>query len=181
VSTSWRRWVNLIVLVLVIGVLAYAGWWGYKALTDPLPKAPSCIPQSVGTALTSSMVTVRVYNAGTTAGLAKNISAQLTDKGFTIGYTGNTSEQVDTTTVIAANADDPQAVLVAGFFPDAVVQGDGRSDQTVDVLLPTNATFNENAPTQLDAPGTVICVPTPTPSPIELQRTATPDSTTPPA
>jgi len=180
VSRSWRKWVNPIVLVLVIGALVYAGWWGYRALTDPLPdKTPGCVPQSVGQALTSNLVTVRVYNAGSTPGLAKSVSAQLTDKGFKIGYTGNTQEQITATTVIAANADDPQAVLVAGFFPGAVVQGDGRADQTVDVLLPTDGTFNENAPTQLDAPGTVICVPTPTPSPIVLQKTSAPESTPP--
>jgi hypothetical protein len=174
VGPKWRKWVSPIVLLIVLGVLAYAAWWGYKALTNPLStKDPAaCVSQSVSGAVTTDMVTVRVYNAGTDKGLAAKVSAQLVDKGFKIGFTGNTQEKVDKTTVIGGTPTDPAVRLVAGFFAQAAVQGDNRTDGTVDVLLPTGAAgVIPDAPTSIDAPGAVVCVTNSAPTPQQLTKT----------
>jgi len=181
VSTKWHKWGSPIALLVVLAALVYAGWWGYKALTNPVSgKQPACVNQTVGEALTSAQVTVRVYNGGTSPGLAKTVSASLSDKGFKIGYTGNTDEKVTATTIIGTTSTDPEVKLVAGFFPGATVQGDNRTDHSVDVLLTTGPNpFTLGAPTQIGAPGGVVCLPEPSPTPVKIEKTPPPAEQTP--
>ncbi|MCL2315958.1 MAG: LytR C-terminal domain-containing protein [Actinomycetia bacterium] len=166
-KNPWRRIGSPILLLVVVCALAYGGWWGVKALLRPLGAVPvaSCVTQRVNNALTTDKVTVRVYNGGTKTGLARSVSGQLQEKGFRIGYVGNTTEKLEATTIMGATADSPEVKLVAGFFTGAVVKADGRADHTVDILL--NDTFggvNPDAPLTVDVPGGVVCLPaTPTP------------------
>jgi len=183
--STWRKWVSPIVLIIVLAALALAGWWGYKALTNPLatPKEPACVTQTVGEALTTKQVTVNVYNGGATTGLAKSVSTKLATTGFKIGAVANAKngQKVTKTTIVGATSTDPEVKLVAGFFPGAVVQGDGRKDHSVDVVLPTGAsTISSTAPTQIGAPGGVVCLPTPTPvqTPKQISKSPAASATT---
>jgi len=143
-------WRTALFLVLMLAVLATAGYMGWHRLTAPISTQPTCIPQTVSGPLTTADVAVRVYNVGSKKGLAASIQQQLQTAGFTVPYVGNSTEQVTQTTVIGGTADAPEVQLVAGFFPGATVQGDNRADQSVDVLVGgASVDFNANAPTQV--------------------------------
>ncbi|GAA1370906.1 hypothetical protein GCM10009638_01040 [Luteococcus sanguinis] len=135
----------------------------------PPPAAPQtpCVDQSVGKALTTKQVTVKVYNGGRKTGLAGRVAAQLKAKGFIIGRTANTETRVTTTQIIGANPDNPEVKLVAGFFKGAKISGDDRLDHSVDVLVGQETTgFTASAPTSIAVNG-AVCLPatgTPTPS-----------------
>jgi len=83
---------------------------------DSIPT--SCASQTIAGSLTSGQVSVRVYNGGSKAGLAKSIQTQLVGKGFLVPYIGNTQEAVLQTTIVGGSADDPEVQLVAAFFPN---------------------------------------------------------------
>ena len=167
-SNPWRKWGSPILLLLIVGALAYGGWWGYKTLLRPLsPVAVEpCVTQAANV-ITPDKVTVRIYNGGTTKGRANSIASQLTTKGFTIGYVGNTNDNIVSTIIRGAHTTDPEVKLVAGFFPGATVEGDTRVDHTVDILVgDVFEGVNINAPTQVSVPGGTVCVPvTPTTTP----------------
>ncbi len=158
-----------VTLLALLCVLIFGAKWGYDNVMAPPPAAPQtpCVDQSVGKALTTKQVTVKVYNGGRKTGLAGRVAAQLKAKGFIIGRTANTDTRVTTTQIIGANPDDPEVKLVAGFFKGAKVSGDDRLDHSVDVLVGHETTgFTASAPTSIAVNG-AVCLPatgTPTPS-----------------
>jgi len=171
-----------ILLVVMLAALATTGALGYKALTAPIKTVgPTCDSQTVAGSLTSAQVSVRVYNAGTKDGAAKSIGEQLKGKGFQILKVGNSSQTVDQTVIIGGKVDAPEVKLVAGFFPQAKIQEDGRTDHTVDVIFGDSFVgLNNSAPTQIAVQSTVICAnmtPTPSPSSTVIVITATPTDT----
>jgi len=176
VRSPWHKWGSPILLLLIVGALAYGGWWGYQTLLRPLNPVdvPPCVTQSANV-ITPDKVTVRVYNGGTTKGRANAIASQLTTKGFTIGYVGNTNDNIVSTIVRGAHNTDPEVRLVAGFFPGATVEGDNRIDHTVDILVgDVFAGVNMNAPLQVSVPGGTVCVPvTPSASPTRTPTVST--------
>ena len=88
--------------------------------------------------------------------------------GFHTKSAANTSEQVGATTIVGAATDSPEVQLVAGFFVDPQTRGDDRTDGTVDVLLGDSYSgFNDDAPTSIDVPGGVICIPGATEAPAD--------------
>ncbi|MFZ2623937.1 MAG: LytR C-terminal domain-containing protein [Propionibacterium sp.] len=155
-----RRWVTPVILVVLVAMMAFGLWWGWKMLMHPIDNSSSgCVTKSAST-LTTSQVQIRVLNAGTVRGRAGDIATTLTSKGFSVVSTTNTSNQVSGTTVIGATADDPEVLLVAGFLPGAKLTGDGRSDHRVDVVVNDQfAGFTQDAPTTVNVPGGKICVP----------------------
>ncbi|MGW5316356.1 LCP family protein [Nocardia thailandica] len=84
-----------------------------------------------------STVTVSVFNAGGTAGLAGKVSAVLTGKGFREGLVGNyTGGSVSSSRVLAADAADPKAKAVAEALGGlSVVADTSLSADTVGVVL----------------------------------------------
>jgi len=160
-----------ILLLLMVVLLAGTGWFGYKSLTAPIAKAgPTCNSQTVAGSLSSSQVTVRVYNAGTQNGLAASIQKQLQGKGFQVPYVGNSSQAIEETTIVGSKIDAPEVKLVAGFFPKSKITEDNRKDHTVDVIVGDSfGGLDETAPTQIAVQQAVICA---SPSP-----TATPSAT----
>jgi len=174
-------WRTGLLLLLMVGFLAAAGWYGLKALIAPIVPAPLCTPQTVTGTLTSDQVTVNVYNGGTTRGLAASLQTKLKGVGFNVPTAANAPDPVTETTIIGATADAPEVKLVAGFFPDSVTKGDGRADHTVDVMVgDTFGKFDNKAPKQVDIQTAVVCSPTatPTPSPsASASKTPKPSST----
>lgn len=126
-----------LLLLALLGLLAWGALWGWRNLTAPLPGPEPTPCVTVTTDLvTVADVSVRVYNAGFTSGLANRVSTRLEDAGFNIVRVDNTDERVTTGVVIRLNEDNLAAQrLVASYFQDPTVEFDDRVDGTVDVLL----------------------------------------------
>lgn len=175
-GSKWRRWATPITLLLLLGLLGYGAWWGWEQLTRPAVETPppACVTQSASV-LTAAQVTVRVFNGGTTAGRASQITEQLKAKGFVTKSPTNTNEPVEVTTIVGGTADSPAVLLVMGFFPESQARADGRTDGTVDVLVGDSfAGFNDAAPTEMAVPGGTVCLPGTSPS---ADQSATPSAT----
>lgn len=150
-------------LLLLLGVLCYGAWWGYKnVLADvpPLPPDPCVEQQLPNSQLRSSQVTVNIYNGGNRRGLAGDVGRALRDKGFRVLKTTNTKEKVSATVIVGANASNPEVQLVKGFFKGASVRADKRQDGTVDVLVGDKyGGFNKKAPTAITVKSSKACLP----------------------
>lgn len=164
-----RTPVTLIVLLVVLG---YGAWWGYKAvLTVPVSTANACVSLPV-TQLTPDKVTVRVLNGGDVRGLAGNVAKILEARGYNVASVGNTGEAVATPIIVGATADSPAVKLVASNFPTGTIRADNRNDGTVDVLLGQNSDKlipDTGYATAMPVPNGSACIPkdqlTPSPSP----------------
>jgi len=163
-----------ITLIILLGLLAAGVWWGYKSVSARVvhPATP-CVTVPM-TDLSTSAVTVNVYNSGSQRGLAARVSATLANGGFMIGTVGNSDNGILTVLIMGAAADDPEVQLVAAWFVEPEIQTDGRADHTVDVYVGNS--FDENtawvsgAPTSLQIPSGEVCLP----------ATATPTASEPP-
>lgn len=166
-----------VTLIVLLAIMATGVVWGYKAITARVViTRPACSTMTM-TELTTSSVTVNVFNAGSLSGLAGQIAASLSKGGFVIGTVDNTTEKVETTLIVGTSADDPEVQLVAAWFTDPLIRADGRTDHSVDVMVGNS--YNEKTgmaakpPTSLEIPGGVICLPTlppPTPTPTPTSK-----------
>ncbi len=127
-------------LLVLAAIVVVGGMWGYQNATAQIPPRPPepCVKTDVGGALTPHQVTVRVLNAGLRGGLAKRVSTSLRSYGFNVIKVNNSDQRLTQTTIVGNAANDPEVILVAGFFKGATTQGDGRVDHVVDVLLGDN-------------------------------------------
>ena len=152
-----------ITLLLLLGVLCYAAWWGYTNVLRPIPPAPAqpCVDQSLTKGqLKSSQVNVKVYNGGNKRGLAGDVGRALRDRGFNVIRTTNTAEKISKTVIVGADAKNPEVLLVKSFFKEALVKGDKRVDRTVDVLVGNKyAGFNKGANRTYTVNADTLCLP----------------------
>lgn len=130
------RWLRTpVTLFVLLVVLGYGAWWGYKAvLTVPVSTLNACVSQPV-TQLTPDQVTVRVLNGGDVKGYATEIAKVLKARGYNIAVVSNTNETITTPVIVGATAESPAVKLVASNFPEATIRPDNRNDGTVDVLV----------------------------------------------
>ncbi|HBX81739.1 MAG: LytR C-terminal domain-containing protein [Propionibacteriaceae bacterium] len=134
----WRRIKTPLTLLLLLGFVWWAGSWAIKAASAPSGhSAIPCVMTNVGPALTPDRVLVRVYNGGTTAGLAKLTSTQLRAYNFKVQKTTNTNDRITATVIVGNAAENPEVKLVMGFFKGATFKADGRPDHSVDVYVGT--------------------------------------------
>lgn len=166
-----QRYVRLfgtpITLLVLLALLAYGGWWGKRNLLAPIPTAaPSpCVPQKVGSALTTSKVMVKVLNASSHVGLATQVGSQLGTAGFNVTSVGNAAQKSSATEVVGASASDPEVRLVQGFIKGAKVRADARPDHSVDVVLGSSYSgINTGAPRKVAVKGGTVCLPSARPS-----------------
>ncbi|HRA75772.1 MAG TPA: LytR C-terminal domain-containing protein [Propionicimonas sp.] len=150
-------------MILLLAFVGYGAYWGYQHATAPTASrtATPCVMTDVGGELTTRSVTIRVLNGGDRNNLAKTMSLSLRAFGFTIARVNNTTEKVEKTVIVGPAEDDPQVSLLHGFFPDATVQVDGRTDGVIDVLLGNKTTDpNRDAPRSIPVSGPV-CIAAP--------------------
>jgi len=100
----------------------------------PVTPAPSPTPVF----LAAEDVVVNVYNATSSAGLAANTAAVLRDLGFDIAEVSNAADDdlvPEVAQIRGATAESPGVRLLVQYVPGAVIIPDGRSDDTVDLVL----------------------------------------------
>ena len=157
-----------ITLLVLLGVLLYGAWWGYRNIIQPVPATPPppCVKQTVSKGqLRSSQVTIKVYNGGDRPGLAGDVGRALRNKGFKVALVDNTVEKIGKTVVVGANAKNPEVLFVKTFFKDSVVRADKRTDGSVDVLVGNKyGGFNRNAKATYVVKTPTVCLPSQAPS-----------------
>ena len=169
-----------VILLGLVGLLAWAGIWGWRSLSAPLPSASPtpCVVESA-TEVTPAQVSVRILNGGYTTGLASQVQTKFEDLGYTIVRVGNTedNDKVTRTTIRISESQKAQLELVSSVFVDPAVEFDDRVDGTVDVVLGTDAPKYADSPlTKVATPaGTVCKVPSPSPTPT-AQPTSSPSA-----
>lgn len=128
-----------LLLLGLLGLLIWGAFWGWRNLTAPLPE-PSPTPCVTVTAenVVNADVSVRVFNAGFTSGLASRIATRLRDAGFNVIRVENSDERVTSGVIIRTSEDQyPATRLVGSYFEESLVtvEYDDRVDGTVDVFL----------------------------------------------
>lgn len=103
---------------------------------EQLARQPAAAPDQVQ---------MNVFNTTSAVGLASSTADAMRDRGFTVDKVGNDPEKKwypERTAVIRHGAaSEPMARTVAAQVPDAVLDDDGRTDKTVDLVL--GAKFKE--------------------------------------
>ncbi|MDO5092383.1 MAG: LytR C-terminal domain-containing protein [Propionibacteriaceae bacterium] len=125
--------------VLLLGLLGFLAWgasWGWQNLTAPAPSPPPtpCVNQSLN-AVTASNVSVRVFNGGFQAGLATRVGEALKAAGFHVIRITNTEERINTTTIRTGDNNVEAGTLVGSYLNEPTAETDTRVDGTVDVLV----------------------------------------------
>jgi LytR cell envelope-related transcriptional attenuator len=123
---GWRTPITLLVL---LGVLLGAAFYGYQTVISPATgsddkspsSGPKCVKRQVfhrGQAILARDVVVNVYNSGSIAGLAGDTLAALHRNGFEAGVAENAPPGVAATnvTIVTRNRRLPQVRLVARQF-----------------------------------------------------------------
>lgn len=135
---------GVLLLLVTFAMFIGGGVIGFNLLTssaDTTVAVPTCEMRTVaeGEDLTPNLVTVNVYNASRTAGLANRLSVLLQRRGFLAGTIANnpTDLEVKNVVILTADPQDPQVQLVASQFGEPIeyVDQPGTSDKGVDVLL----------------------------------------------
>lgn len=107
-------------MLALLALVAWAGLWGFKAATTPIPKQPppECVNVKVGPTLTPDRVYLRMYNGTATSGLAKNVAKLVFGSvGFHVFVVKNAEEPVAQTYIVGSDANSPEVKLVRSYFP----------------------------------------------------------------
>lgn len=165
-----------ITLLILLGVLLYGAWWGYTNIIRKTPEAAPapCVQQTLKKGkLKSSQVTVKIFNGGQRIGLAGDVARAMRGKGFKVGLTDNTQEQIGKTVIVGADKKAPEVIFVKTFFKSAEIRADKskENDRTVDILVGNDYRgFNKKAKNTYTVKAKTVCLPaqstsaTPSPS-----------------
>ncbi|MFJ3958785.1 LytR C-terminal domain-containing protein [Arthrobacter sp. NPDC090010] len=151
----------LLVLLLVSGVVASVaiqrGFLTVPQAAAPSPSKSSLCPAGAVTPLPAASVTVGVFNATDTQGLAARTAAGLKARGFVIGKIDNRMGTfAGSVAVISGPAGHGAALAVQRQFQGADYVQDARKDSTVDVVLYSPvAALTQTAPAM--TPGPLLC------------------------
>lgn len=127
-----RRYVGALTLAALVAVFVVGSLIGFKLLftkapplqTDAQDAASGCVQRTIksGARLASSQVTVNVFNASSTSGLANRTLINLQAHGFTPGTVANAPKGVATRNVMVVTRDrtTPSVRLVAAQFKGKV-------------------------------------------------------------
>lgn len=160
-------------MVILLGILAGGGWWGWKSLINSSAE-PTCVEQKLANnRLVPKQVVLNVYNGGAKAGSAQRVADALQKRGFNISKIANEpkGDKIDVVSIRGASETAPEMLLIAGQLNQkALLIGDGRTDHTVDLVI--GAGFGsvklKGLPSVTVAPNANVCLPvihTPQPVP----------------
>ena len=136
------RWKTPITLLVLLGVLLGAAYYGWQTVISPqsgtggtsgkapVADPPKCVKTTQfkkGQKIPSKDVTVNVYNAGATAGLASATLQSLHSRGFGIGVADNAPSGMVATnvTIVTKDRSLPEVQLVASQFQGRVAFAKG--------------------------------------------------------
>lgn len=155
-------------LVILLAVLGYGAWWGYKTVLHVEAAQPDPCVTIAMTDLTPSSVKVTVLNGGSQRGLATTVGKSLRDGGFQVAGVGNTEKTdptVGQTIIRGAAVDSPEVVMLASWFTNPAIEGDARVDHSVTVLVGDGFQGMTSDPIRsMQIPGGEVCLPSPTPT-----------------
>lgn len=159
----WRQLRTPVTLIVMIALLGFGAWYGYTRVVapPPEPEPTPCVQQKVSKGeITTSQVTVKVFNGGKKRGLAGDVSVALKARNFKVSAISNTDRAVEETVIVGASKDNPEVKLVASFFKKAKIETDGRGDRSVDVLVGDKyAGFNKKAKKSIKVEEETVCLP----------------------
>lgn len=166
-------------MVILLGILAGGGWWGWKSLINSSAE-PTCVEQKLpNNRLVPKQVVLNVYNGGAKAGSAQRVADALQKRGFNISKIANEpkGDKIDVVSIRGASETAPEMLLIAGQLNQkALLIGDGRTDHTVDLVI--GAGFGsvklKGLPSVTVPPNANVCLPvihTPNQSPPARTRT----------
>ncbi|NDL61004.1 LytR C-terminal domain-containing protein [Phytoactinopolyspora mesophila] len=141
----WRHVRTAITLLVLVGFVVGAAWYSWNNVvladddTGDAPRAePTCVPVTATDAPEPDSIEVNIYNSTTRRGLAGDVAAEMSDRGFTILDVANDplDSNVEGTAEVRSSADQEVAAsVVAALVPDAVLVSDDRSSDAVDLVL----------------------------------------------
>lgn len=158
-----------VTLGILFAIMIGGVWWGYQIMTTKVvSQRTPCVTMPMSE-LTTSSVTVNIFNAGDQVGLASRIADVLRDGGYVIHKVGNTDEKAVTTLIIGTAINSPEVELVASWFVNPEIRADERIDHSVDILVGNGYEEEKGMasepPTSITISGDTICLPaTPTPT-----------------
>lgn len=130
----------LLATVLVAGIVAAAGWFGWHALRGhasggKAATVRTCVtPTPAPSPAEPARVTVAVLNATDKVGLAHQVAAALRTQGFRIGKVGNTKAAVNgVATITFGPSDRAAAIALAEHVPGAVLVPAGTGGVTLSI------------------------------------------------
>jgi hypothetical protein len=101
-------------------------------------------------------------NGGDRRGLATQVYRALAKVGFDATVNGNIEETIAGTVIVGNAVDNPEVLLVAGWFTNPEIRADERPDHTVDVLVGNdydNSAIIAEGPASLPLESGTVCLP----------------------
>ncbi|GAB3346638.1 LytR C-terminal domain-containing protein [Modestobacter lapidis] len=141
-ARSGRRPVPGLIFLLVLALAALGVWWNVLRQDAAMEQAEAAACTSAAEAppsLDPASVTVRVFNATSTAGLANTVADSLQGRGFTVSEIGNDPnpdlEVTGAGELRYGRRGAENASFVRVFLPGIGERPDTRADAVVDVVL----------------------------------------------
>ena len=162
-----RRIVHGVVLVMLVGLLVAAIMVAFAIMNGqiklPVAERSKAAAVSVCPAATydytpPEKVNVNIYNSTSRPGLARSVADQLAARKFIVGAVGNTTSSYrGVALVVSGAAGQSAAFSVQRNVPGSDYFQDGRTDQSVDVII--TGDFKELAKAELvdQTPGRLSC------------------------
>lgn len=146
--------VLLVAVVLVFGAFAYA--WGYMKTSGKANPTASSSCAVTSTPPPQSIFVLNVYNASSDTGVAKRTSTAMQSHGFNVGTVSNDpyKESIDGVGQIRFGPKGKKNATeyVKKYLPGATMVQDGRTDDSVDLVLGNQAPAIKSAPPTTVAP-----------------------------
>jgi hypothetical protein len=133
-------------MLVLVGFVVAATWYGWRALTEPVGSTGSvgeivgvpCAPVGTEPLPETRFVELNVFNGTDRNGLASKAARDLRNRGFVILEIGN-AETEDFQTGVAlvrgSLAAQSEAVVLLGLLPGAEFRPDNRPDTSLDIIL----------------------------------------------
>ncbi|RBY91182.1 LytR C-terminal domain-containing protein [Blastococcus sp. TF02A-30] len=152
-ARSGRRPLPPLIFLLVLAVAALGVWWNVfrqDAEQREQQERACASAEAAPPALDPATVSVRVFNASETGGLAQQVADELGNRGFTVAEVANDSSGREVTGVGEVRhgpAGDEVARFLAVYMPGAESWEDTRATQQVDLVLGPEFTFPDSLAT----------------------------------